>query len=243
MSVRTTIVFWTPIVALAGVGTGWLAFDRACATPITLAFDASVTHVPSDFSMLHLPFSLTEGQDFTGKYVFGSGNDLVGIFHGSDGARGTVQLEVETDQLSCPVNFGNIAFVGLPSPPSGIGTSIQLTYLSPFDVTPPWAGAIDGQRWNAELTLTGKQGSVSDSALLNADTWNQLNVERQLDLEFAYLLSGTYHFVTVTASVGDLRAVPEPSTASLAGFSLAPLAAPFAFRRRRHRRRLPQRRL
>jgi hypothetical protein len=201
-------------ILIAGISN----IPSAPAGPIVVAFDATVTQVPPDISDLHLPFSFTVGQRFTGTYSLPASQDLLSSLRGYWLVAGmdfaTVSLNIGNSAGSAAINFGRVYDGALSSPPeSYIPASIDLSYEGNTNAIPSWNGYLANQRLNTDLRLTGPEGTfLTWDQLTDVNRWNRLTTHRELDLQFFDQQDNQFQFLTVTSTIGDFRAIPEPPT-------------------------------
>jgi hypothetical protein len=212
----------------AAVIAGVSSIPSAPAGPIVLAFDATVTLVPPDISDIHLPFSLTVGQRFTGTYSLPDSQELLNSLRGFWWVAGvdfaTVSLNIGNSVGSAAINFGSGYDGALSSPPElYIPASIDLSYIGNTNAIPSWNGYLANQRLNTDLRLTGPEGTfLTWDQLTDVSRWNRLTTHRELDLQFFDQQDNQLQFLTVTSTIADFRAIPEPPTFVL--LSMLPLA-------------------
>jgi hypothetical protein len=181
--------------------------SSSCATPITFEFDASIAAVPPEFVALNLPYSLSVGQTIDGSYLFDSAQDLLDVFlHPELGKKGQISLAFAGNTVGAPVNTGLVDDANLYLPPvPGLKSSIELSYESPTNVALPF---------DTVLRLQGPPGTITSiDDVLDVTVWNKLTTTRRLELRYLNPQSG--QSIVAVASVGDVRAVPEPSSASM----------------------------
>ena len=197
------------------------------AAEITFAFDAMVTDVPADFPALNLPFLLSTGQKISGEYSFASAQDMFDVFFPSYpnglGKSGTVYVTIGSVVGDAFVNIGELGDGALTTPPDpSVPALLNLSYISPTDVVPPWRGGIANKSFNTVLLLAGTSGSfASESDLFDPSAWNRLTSRREFDLEFVYYAGTNINYVTIKTQLGDFRAVPEPTTLQLSWLCVA----------------------
>jgi hypothetical protein len=199
------------------------------AAPVVFAFEATISEVNGDATVLDLPFTLTVGQEIEGRYTFQSNEDMLDVFLNRErGTQGELFLTIDGIEIQAPTNFGSLNSLGVLDPPIvGPTSSILLDYISPTDVFPGWPGSVHGHLWSQRLLLVGTDGTItSPEHLLDVEAWNQLTTLRRLDLQF-----GFPDTVSVQAAVGDFFAVPEPSSAWIVWALVTCALAFFLFRK------------
>jgi hypothetical protein len=182
----------------------------ASAAQIKLLFEATVVS-SDDFSQTNLPFSLEVGDVIEGEIVFESADDIPIVFGVGPEIRQASQfLRFNGFEVFNAYNNGNPTPVAdLNNPFAEPVSGISLGWFPTTNVFPAFSGTYMS---NSSLSLAGADGVIEtiDDAV-DFSNWNDLTTERLLRLTF-----GFPDTVSVTATVGQITVVPEPTSLVLA---------------------------
>src|SRR5690606_35729277 len=158
------------------------------ATPVTLAFEATVTEA-GDFSQTDVPFTLESGDVLAGQLSFDSTDDLQRIFEVgvAPASEGTLRLRFKGLETFHAFNSGSPqATVEIDDsnqsngPPSGI----TLSWTPTTDVFPAFSGSYQS---NAEIFLIGTAGIIDElEDAVDIEKWNELTASRVLRMSFGF---------------------------------------------------------
>ncbi|MCA9231467.1 MAG: hypothetical protein KDA57_12505 [Planctomycetales bacterium] len=192
--------------------------------PLVVAFDAVISEIEGDPLPLDLPFTLNIGDQIEGELAFDSRHEALLQLQGNTTIFSNLTLSLGGDLID---NFFNVALVNsffflnderFPGPidPDNPPSSIYFSYFPVSTGNPGWVGSGLQLPWTAEILMYGEPGTIdSPHNLLNFDDWNRLEQIRNLTI-----LIGFPETVTVTARLGNLSEVPEPSTLAIAIFAI-----------------------